>query len=163
MPLPSKRDRTGNARTCPGYGSSTLGKPTPSMCVDAPKFPVAPFDSDSKDRLAATIRVYPSPLASAEPSGTVREERAIKARTSGYNRDKNRAVRKHTYRKSRNNVHVSIQTKRVSEIRIPFCGKWGIRTPGTGNPVRQFSKLLVSATHPTFLPYKELGSTEAQN
>lgn len=32
------------------------------------EIPVAPFDSDSKDRLAATIRVYPSPLASAEPS-----------------------------------------------------------------------------------------------
>ena len=29
-----------------------------------------------------------------------------------------------------------------------FCGERGIRTPGTGNPVRQFSKLVVSATHP---------------
>ena len=28
-------------------------------------------------------------------------------------------------------------------------GERGIRTPGTGNPVRQFSKLLVSATHPS--------------
>ena len=29
------------------------------------------------------------------------------------------------------------------------CGERGIRTPGTVNPVRQFSKLLVSATHPS--------------
>lgn len=43
-------------------------------------------------------------------------------------------------------------TKGHPKIRMPFRGKWGIRTPGTGNPVRQFSKLLVSATHPTFLP-----------
>ena len=34
------------------------------------------------------------------------------------------------------------------------CGKWGIRTPGTSYPARQFSKLLVSATHPTFLVSK---------
>ena len=32
-----------------------------------------------------------------------------------------------------------------------FCGSWGIRTPGTVKPVRQFSKLVVSATHPNFL------------
>ena len=43
-------------------------------------------------------------------------------------------------------------TKGHPKIRMPFRGSWGIRTPGTGNPVRQFSKLLVSATHPTFLP-----------
>ena len=30
-------------------------------------------------------------------------------------------------------------------------GEGGIRTPGTGYPVRQFSKLLVSATHPPLL------------
>ena len=30
-----------------------------------------------------------------------------------------------------------------------FCGERGIRTPGTGKSVRQFSKLLVSATHPS--------------
>ena len=29
------------------------------------------------------------------------------------------------------------------------CGEWGIRTLGAGYPARQFSKLLVSATHPT--------------
>ena len=34
--------------------------------------------------------------------------------------------------------------------RIPG-GKRGIRTPGTRNCARQFSKLLVSATHPSFL------------
>ena len=28
------------------------------------------------------------------------------------------------------------------------CGEGGIRTPGKGYPLRQFSKLLVSATHP---------------
>lgn len=32
-----------------------------------------------------------------------------------------------------------------------FCGERGIRTPGTRNYVRQFSKLLVSATHPSLL------------
>ena len=31
---------------------------------------------------------------------------------------------------------------------IYCCGEGGIRTPGTSYPVRQFSKLLVSATHP---------------
>ena len=31
------------------------------------------------------------------------------------------------------------------------CGERGIRTPGTSFPVRQFSKLLVSATHPSLL------------
>ena len=30
-----------------------------------------------------------------------------------------------------------------------YCGERGIRTPGTGKSVRQFSKLLVSATHPS--------------
>ena len=29
-----------------------------------------------------------------------------------------------------------------------FCGEGGIRTRGTELPVRQFSKLLISATHP---------------
>ena len=29
-----------------------------------------------------------------------------------------------------------------------YGGERGIRTPGTGYPVRQFSKLVVSATHP---------------
>ena len=29
-----------------------------------------------------------------------------------------------------------------------LCGEGGIRTPGKGYPLRQFSKLLVSATHP---------------
>ena len=36
-------------------------------------------------------------------------------------------------------------------MKAPWCGSWGIRTPGTVKPVRQFSKLVVSATHPNFL------------
>ncbi len=34
----------------------------------------------------------------------------------------------------------------------PFCGEGGIRTRGTELPVRQFSKLLISATHPPHRP-----------
>ncbi len=34
-------------------------------------------------------------------------------------------------------------------------GERGIRTPGTGLPVRQFSKLVVSATHPPLQYYSE--------
>lgn len=83
-----------------------LGKPTPSMCVDAPKFPIAPFDSDSKDRFAATIRVYPSPFTSAESVRHSSKSRATKVRTLGYNRDKNRTVRKHAYRKSGDDTHI---------------------------------------------------------
>ena len=33
-------------------------------------------------------------------------------------------------------------------LNFSVCGERGIRTPGTSYPVRQFSKLLVSATHP---------------
>ena len=40
------------------------------------------------------------------------------------------------------------KTKRAKPKLRSFCGERGIRTPGTGNPVRQFSKLVVSATHP---------------
>ena len=35
-----------------------------------------------------------------------------------------------------------------------ICGEGGIRTLGTVLPVRQFSKLLISATHPPHLCYK---------
>ena len=33
-------------------------------------------------------------------------------------------------------------------LQVFLGGEGGIRTPGTVNPVRQFSKLVVSATHP---------------
>lgn len=36
----------------------------------------------------------------------------------------------------------------ITGLRYTPSGEGGIRTPGTGFPVRQFSKLLVSATHP---------------
>ena len=39
----------------------------------------------------------------------------------------------------------------IQVILIITCGEGGIRTPGTSYPVRQFSKLLVSATHPPLL------------
>ncbi len=39
-----------------------------------------------------------------------------------------------------------------------FCGETGIRTRGTSFPVRQFSKLLVSATHPSHLGFAEAGA-----
>jgi hypothetical protein len=39
-----------------------------------------------------------------------------------------------------------------------LCGSWGIRTPGTRNCARQFSKLLVSATHPNFQSFGSLTS-----
>ena len=41
---------------------------------------------------------------------------------------------------------------------INRCGSWGIRTPGTRNCARQFSKLLVSATHPNFQSFGSLTS-----
>lgn len=42
----------------------------------------------------------------------------------------------------------------------PVGGERGIRTPGTRNYVRQFSKLLVSATHPSHqCPLKKAGKT----
>ena len=37
------------------------------------------------------------------------------------------------------------------------CGGGGIRTRGTELPVRQFSKLLISATHPPHRPYSLFG------
>ena len=37
----------------------------------------------------------------------------------------------------------------TNHLYLSFCGERGIRTPGTGKSVRQFSKLLVSATHPS--------------
>jgi hypothetical protein len=37
------------------------------------------------------------------------------------------------------------------EYYIPFCGEGGIRTPGTLLGVRQFSKLLLSATQAPLL------------
>ncbi len=46
------------------------------------------------------------------------------------------------------------QKKRYKKLKINHLylllgGERGIRTPGTGKSVRQFSKLLVSATHPS--------------
>ena len=41
-----------------------------------------------------------------------------------------------------------------------FGGERGIRTPGTGKSVRQFSKLLVSATHPSHrIPIHSMDAT----
>ena len=41
---------------------------------------------------------------------------------------------------------------------VNLCGSWGIRTPGTRKCARQFSKLLVSATHPNFQSFGSLTS-----
>ena len=43
-------------------------------------------------------------------------------------------------------------------IDILTCGEGGIRTPGTPYEVRQFSKLLVSATHPPIREISERGA-----
>lgn len=55
----------------------------------------------------------------------------------------------------------SVKTKTATGHRpaaVISCGERGIRTPGTRNYVRQFSKLLVSATHPSHqYPLKEAG------
>ena len=55
----------------------------------------------------------------------------------------------------------SVKTKTATGHRpaaVISCGERGIRTPGTRNYVRQFSKLLVSATHPSHqYPLNEAG------
>lgn len=55
----------------------------------------------------------------------------------------------------------SVKTKTATGYRpaaVISCGERGIRTPGTRNYVRQFSKLLVSATHPSHqYPLNEAG------
>ena len=46
-------------------------------------------------------------------------------------------------------LRLTAETKKGFRLEAFFCGgERGIRTPGTSFPVRQFSKLLVSATHP---------------
>ena len=47
-------------------------------------------------------------------------------------------------------IFTNIITSGLSSINSLYilCGEGGIRTPGKGYPLRQFSKLLVSATHP---------------
>jgi hypothetical protein len=44
-----------------------------------------------------------------------------------------------------------------------FGGDGEIRTRGKGYPLRQFSKLLVSATHPRLQTYGEAGYSEGLN